>query len=367
MTVETVENSTNEEGLQTLTVKGRSLEYILEDRVARSSLSSLTIEPKWVISGTPTEVVRKIFHDVCVLGKLDLGDVIPLLTEGSSGLFPESTIPEPADVVAYEIEPMSVYAAAKNLADQFTFGFRIVRNLDEGELFWDVYTGNDRTSQQAVLPAVVFSEELDNLQNTTSLSSTALQKNVAYVVSPVGYEIVYALDVDTDVQGFERRVLFVKADDIDDADLDSASKKMIQRGKEELAKHRSLFAFDGEINQNGQYKYGRDYHLGDLVEMRDSDGTGSIMQVTEQIFVSDSQGDRSYPTLVTSVFISAGSWIAWDFSTKAWADFEDETWEDMGGGPPPKAKWHTVRSRYASWQAVFDSHGTWQEVFDIEP
>lgn len=363
MSVETVEDATDADGRQVLKIKGRSLEAILEERVARNSLTNLTIEPKWVITGTPAEIARKLFHDVCVLGKLDPGDIIPLLSEGSS-IFPEDTIDEPSEIITVEIDLMTIYSAIKSLADSYGFGFRLIRNLDAGQLYFDVYMGSDRTSQQSDVPAIVFSEGLDNLQNTTALQSIALYKNVAYVISPVGYEIVYPLDVDPDIQGFQRRVMFIKADDIEDSDLSVASDKMIQRGREELAKHRSLLAFDGEINQNSQYKFGVDYFLGDRVEMRDSDGTGNIMQVTEQIFVSDSQGDRSYPTLTLNAFITAGSWSSWEFSTKTWSEFGDETWEDMAGGPDPKAKWHTVLDKYATWQALLDAHATWQDVID---
>jgi len=329
MTVETVEDSTNEEGLKTLTVKGRSLEKILDERLARDNLSNLTLEPKWVITDTPTEIARKIFHDICILGQLHAGDIIPLVAEGST-IFPANNVPEPSEIVTYEFEPASVYTAIKNIADQYAFGFRLIRNLDASQLYFDIYTGSDRTSQQTVLPAVIFSEELDNLQNTKSLTSNALYRNTAYVISPVGSSVVYPLDVDPAVAGFQRRVLFVKADDITEADAGINAAQRVQRGKEELAKYRNLFAFDGEINQNSQYKYGIDYQLGDLVEQRDADGGNNNMQVTEQIFVSDSQGDRSYPTLALNFYIGAGTWLAWDFSNQAWAAFgPTEYWEDQ--------------------------------------
>ncbi len=45
MTVETVENTTNSDGEKILKVSGRSLEAILEDRVARRTLASLDADP----------------------------------------------------------------------------------------------------------------------------------------------------------------------------------------------------------------------------------------------------------------------------------------------------------------------------------
>jgi hypothetical protein len=224
MTVETIEDSTDAEGVATLTFTGRSLEYILDNRLARGALADLTFTPKWVLEGTPTEIARQIFHDVCVTGVLDAGDIIPGVNESS--IFPEDTIDEPTDEVVVEIEPTSVLNAESNLADIYDFGFRLVRDTDT-QLYFDVYMGSDRTTRQAILPAVVFSDDMDNLANSTELTSIALYKNVAYVLSPAGHEIVYPDDVDPEIEGFERNVLNVKADDIAVEDLD-ASAKMIQ-------------------------------------------------------------------------------------------------------------------------------------------
>ena len=324
MTIETVENTVDEEGRALLKVKGKSLEGILEDRVAKGTMSDLTTEPKWSLTGTPGEIARKIFNDICVLGTLDPGDVIPFMMPGT--IFPEDTIPEPTDVVTMDIPPMSVFAAVKEICDLYDLGFRLVRNFDTSQLYFDIYSGSDRTTLQTDLAPVVFAPDLDNLKNTTEFTTIAQNKNIAYVFSPVGFEVVVPQDVDPEVAGFERRVLLVQADDI--TDPYNASALMIQRGKEELSKNRSFSAFDGELNQNSEYKYGVHYNLGDLVEMRNSDGVTNNMRVTEQIFVSDKEGERSYPTLAINLFITPGSWLAWDYN-QVWADLGlTEYWAD---------------------------------------
>ena len=327
MTVETVEDSTDKDGRANLRIKGRSLEKILDSRLARGSMADLTTEPKWVLEGTPVEIANQIFHDICVTGILDVGDIIPFVNEGS--IFPADTIDPPSEEIIYEIEPKTVYSAIKTLCDLYLIGFRLVLDFDTSQLYFDVYTGSDRTTRQTTFPAIVFSPGLDNLQNTSELTSSALYKNVAYVISPVGSEIVYAQDVDPSTNGFEREVLIVKADDITDEDPLIASEKMIQKGKEELGKYRRLQAFDGELNINSQYKYGRDYNLGDLVQFRNSDGLTNDMQITEQIFVSDREGDRSYPTLTVNQLITPGSWLAAP-TDQVWEDLgSEEYWEDQ--------------------------------------
>lgn len=326
MEVDTVENITDAEGRGILKVQGFSKEAVLRDRVAKESLSSLNTSPKWVITNKPAEIARKIFHDICILGILDPGDVIPFVIEGT--IFPEDTILEPIEPITREIEPQTVYDAISSLCKLYDLGFRLIREFDTSRLYFDIYSGSDRTTGQTILPPVVFAADLDNLQNTTQLDSIANAKNVAYVFSKVGFEMVYPLNVDPEVEGFERKVLLVKADDIETTDPVEASYAMIQRGKEELNKHRTLMAFDGELNQNSEYKYGVDYNLGDLVEMRNSDGYTNKMRVTEQIFVSDAQGERSYPTLAVEQFVNPGTWLSWDFN-KVWAELGDEAWSDL--------------------------------------
>lgn len=327
MEVETTEDIRSSDGKATLRVKGTSLEDILNDRVAKESLSDTTTSPKWSITDVPGDVARKIFHDICVTGILNDGDIILGITEDNV-LFPDDTIEESTDTVTISFPPTTVYNAVKQVCEVYDLGFRIVRDPVSNLLYWDVYAGSDRTTAQDDLGAVIFSPDLDNLENTTELTTTALYKNVAYVFSPVGVEVVYPDTIDPDIAGFDRRVLMVDASDI--TEPTGASAALIQRGKEALAGSRQLSAFDGELNRNVAYKYGLDYNLGDLIEMRNVDGVTNYMRVSEQIFVSDAEGERSYPTLTISQFIMPGTWLAWDYN-QVWDDYDlDPTaWDDL--------------------------------------
>lgn len=329
MEVETLEDSVNTDGTALLKVKGRSLEATFDDRMAIDGLSvDLATEPKWVITGDPMSIALGVVTNICYTGTLDAGDVIPWLSFG--GLYPPDTIPHPTDIVTYGFEPKTVYAFLVEICNLYFFGFRLNRPATSaGTLYFDLYTGSDRTSHQTDYPAVIFSLGLENLQNTTELKSSATYKNVAYVISPVGHRVVYSPDADSTVAGFQRKVMFVQADDITDTDSTVAAAKMDQRGLAELAKNRRISAFDGEINQNSKYKYGTDYRLGDLVEQQNRDGVMNEMRVTEQIFISDSTGDRSYPTLELNQFVTPGSWAALP-PDKVWADYGPaDYWADQ--------------------------------------
>lgn len=329
-TIETFEDSVDGEGRALLTVRGRTLEMVFEDRVLKWSMTDLTVEPEWLATQTPRQLVLDMYWRICMTGALNASDILnyPI----GSGIFPTDTISESLDPITMKIEPQSLYSGMKKVCDMYDMGFRLVRNVDSSQIYLDVYTGCDRTSSQSTFAPVIFSPDLDNLQNTKELTTTALYKNTAYVFSPVGTAVVYADLVDPAVAGFERRILLVMAQDVTTTVPADATAQMIAKGKEELAKHRNLSAFDGELNQNSAYKYGIDYNLGDLVEMRNVDGVTNKMRVVEQIFVSDSEGERSYPTLALNQFITAGSWLAWDYNQE-WFDLDTNTTSTWGNQP----------------------------------
>lgn len=326
MVVETLENGFSDDGFATLTVSGRSLETILMSRITRRVgvvEGTRTWTDDGVTTGTPGDIMRGARQ--YMLPDPTFGqDAIPYMQPGT--LLPLGTIPEPTSVVTFRFNPITAYEFVKTMADTYTLGFRIVRNGDASQLYYEVYTGNDRTTLQTANRVVVFSSELDNLSDTKELTSTADVYNVAYVFGKNGCRIVYADGVDSTISGFDRRVLSVDASSIDLPAGSALQAALEQRGKEELAKHRPLVAFDGEIPQSGSYLYGRDYGLGDLVEMRNADGLATNMRVTEHIFVSDREGQRAYPTLSADLVITPGSWYAWT-SGEVW-DQAEGYWAD---------------------------------------
>lgn len=326
--IETMEDIIDAQGVKTLKIAGRGIEAVLlEDRVAVPALTSLTAVPNWTLTGRPGEIARKIFTDICVTKVIMGTDGIPFYKAGS--IFTPGTIQEPLDTVTMTLEIASVYTSLKKVCDMYNLGFRLARKGETSELYFDVYTGDNRTTQQGTFPAVVFSRELDNLSATNELISSALQKNVAYVMTPNGSGLVYASGWDaTKAVGFNRRVLYVAATDIT-ATGTALPPQIQQRGQEELAKNRAILAFDGEIPQVGSYSFGpgRDYDLGDIVEIRNSDGLANNLRVDEFIRTSDASGEKAYPTLVSELIVNPGSWLSFDAGVY-WADAVG-TWSDQ--------------------------------------
>lgn len=330
MAVETHEVKKDDEGNETITFSGRSLEALLDGRGAFSSLGTFEEDQKWTLTGPPADLLREIFRVIVAEGTLSEDDKIPFYTAGT--ITPPGDIAEPSEEITLELDPESLYEITKKQAQIYNLGFRLIRNEDLSQLYYEIYTGSDHTTSQTTNPAVVFSKALDSLSNLTELQSDAEEKNVAYVFGKYGAAIAFASNSDASLtKGFTRKVLVVNADDIDLEPGSELTAALQERGRQELAQHRSVMGFDGETPQIISYVYGRDYDLGDLVEVHDSEGNANQVRVTEQIFASDAEGDRSYPTFTQNQFVRSGSWLAYD-GPPEWADVPNTSsfeWKDM--------------------------------------
>lgn len=327
MMIENVVNKDDSSGRSTLTITGRSLEALLLDRVNRATLPAGTPVGMLTLTDTPGNMARTIFGNYCGNNVTNPGDNIPFYTAGN--LYAADTIAESPTVITLDFEIDFVYNSIKNLLDAYGLGFRLYRGPDTSKLYFNVYSGSDRTTSQTGLPAVVFSPDLENLADISELTSVEQFKNVAYVMAPNGNQIVYADNVASSIAGFDRKVLMVKADDITLAAGTALNTALQQRGKNELSKYKAKYALDGEVPQTTSYKYETHYFLGDLIEMRNDDGLTNNMRVTEQIFVDDSGGERSYPTLTLDAFITPGSWLAWDYN-EVWDSVSDlDFWDTI--------------------------------------
>lgn len=320
MQIETVERTQDDQGRRMINVKGVSAEkFYLDNRIALRTRSAMGDNPGWSFFGTPAWIARQIFDIICVQGFIAFRDLLPFYVAGNT--YPKDTIAEPPIEINYEAKPGSVYDILVDICSSYDLGFRIVRNQDWGELRFNVYSGNDRTTRQTGVPAVVFSSNMDNLSGINEYESSAGYKNCALVIHKArSVTTVYSENVDPDIKGFERRSILVDGNSVDSTLTGNALAKALEDlGKQELGKLGRLAAFDGEVSQFGSYKAGKDYFLGDLVEIQSETGANSIMRVTEQIYASDAQGDRSYPTLSVNKYITPGSWLSWDYA-QTWSD-----------------------------------------------
>lgn len=328
MRIEDLEDTVDDSGRKLLKIRGHSLETIFKDRAVINPATTAweDEEQVWTIKNTPQGLMNTLFQAIMINNTRTPLDNITNYDTGS--FYPADTIPKPTSTLHFEIVQTDLYSVLTEFAQAYSLGFRLVRHPVSSLLYFNVYSGMDRTSSQSVNTPVIFSQNLENLLDSSHFRSTSNVKNVAYVYNKKNYiEVVYPPGGNTSVKSFDRKVLYVDATDIELETTDPGYLAAVrQKGQEELAKHRKVELLDGQLPENIRYIYEQDYRLGDLVELRNYDGLTSRMRVVEQIFVDDSDGERSYPTLAVDELVVPGTWndwrynIPWDDAVGTWSD-----------------------------------------------
>ena len=333
MKLETVEDTINDDGKESLTLTGRSLELILTYRNAWYANTALGDDPTWTVSGTPKEIIDYIIKHQFIDGFAWYGYVIPNLS--MSSLYPTDTILPPSEsIIVTTTKPMPVYDYIKDIAKKYSLGFRIYKGPQyDNNIYYNTYSGNDRSLGQTELPPVLFSRDLENLNSLSSLKSVEKQFIGCYVFSKYGYDDVYVEDYVESASGYtglNRSIFSIVVTEPDELTTESERQAYRQqKGREALAEAQDIFIVDGEISERTTYIYGVDYFLGDLVDMRDDAGVINRMRVVEQIFTEDAEGEKAYPTLASESLIAPGTWAALS-GTLTWPNAVGE-WNDQIG------------------------------------
>lgn len=159
------------------------------------------------------------------------------------------------------------------------------------------YRGRDKTSGQTTNRMIRLTPKMDTLTNVKEINSIEKYINVIYVSYKNQISIHYPPDVLTPPLDFNRRVLQVDAEDIfleDDHIL--AYRETVARNA--FIDHVYIQAVDGQILPPiSDYKFKRDYDLGDIIELEGYTGTISKARVTEYIRSQDQFGIKEFPTL----------------------------------------------------------------------
>lgn len=340
MRIKTIEEVDDSEKGPILKIKGYDLVTILNERTAvQISPSTSHPRPVWNLYGwSPVIAMQKMVFDICYDGDMSPHDIIPFLQSvGTPSLYPDDTIPDLPESMVWSQKPASLYSAVVDVAQAYDIGFRLYKDPNSSKLYFEGYTGSDRTSAQTLLPPVIFSDDMSNLKNTTEYSDNTLHYNAVRTIyhykDEFDNDVTFSNIVIDDeypgtVSGFDRKVKVLNITAIPE-DVTDMPFYLQQLGFEELNRSRPVSIFDGEIDQEGEYVYEQDYFLGDLVEIRGKNGGTAYMRVVEQIIKEDSSGKSSYPSLVTKTSINPGTWLSWKYDVEWSAMGSEEYWSNQ--------------------------------------
>jgi len=232
-----------------------------------------------------------------------------------------------------------VYDALRTIAEQYKVGMRISLKDSDKTLRFRSYKGTNRTSNKNTNPKnpiIRFSPTMDSLASVNELRSVAGFKTLVYSYASSLAKIDTAdnpglpnvwLQQDNKpgisrrtteegkYTGFDLRAKILLATDIqikndlDEDDKngpeDTVPKKQAElldvlnnRADKELKQNEYIRTVDGEVAPTNIFQYGKDYDLGDIIEVQGNTRLVEVSRVTEYIRTQSSEGEKAYPTVV---------------------------------------------------------------------
>jgi hypothetical protein len=303
MLVENQEINEQGQGDLEISVTGRSIETILDQRTIGQNntwpATSYPI-PDYLLAADYTwnQAVLMIKHHLIPGSTIDANDAV-------QGLLANHDVPAgtSGQQVARIIKPGSVYAAILELLASDSLGIRAIRPgpwspmPSNPEVLIQVHKGTDRTK------TVIFSNASGDIDNADYLWSNKKFKNCALVMGRWVDIMIKATT--TDQIGRNRRVLYVEAGDIDQAfsapptgsDLTNVQAALTNRGYQALAAQRQVALAKAQAARNLKtYLYRKDFFVGDIVTVNGEYNETTTMRVTEYVEIWDEHGESGYPT-----------------------------------------------------------------------
>jgi len=290
MIIEDIRITTDIESENQLIITGRSLESILERRII------------WVqtqLSGNFQNGIKKLLDDA-IINPTDPTRRI------DNFIFQPSTDPAITSLtISVQFTGTNLYEAIKGLCDDRNIGFKITLSSDN-EFVFSLYAGVDRSYAQFTNPYVIFSPEFDNLLNSNYFYSKANLKTVTLSAGEgEGLErrtVEVAIESGAE-SGLSRREMYTDARDISsnngeilDQDYED---QLAQRGRNYLAENVIIKAFEGNVDTSNMYIFGKDFFMGDIIQIVNEFGIESTSRITEIVRSQNEEGIQVFPTFVT--------------------------------------------------------------------
>lgn len=273
--------TTDEETGDFLTVTGRELKFLLHQRIVWKQTN---------LTGTAEVAIRRLVTENAI-SPTDSKRVIPTLTLGASaGL---------TDTIEKQVTGDYLDQTIVNICTAYNYGWEVF--IYNSALVLIVYQGVDRSFNQSERPYVVFSEDFDNITNSSyELKSDEYANTTLIGGEGEGTDRIYTT-VGNDKTGLDRFETFTDARDLsqnkdseDEITLSTYLTLLQERGRETLAMRSVTEGFSGEVLEVN-FKYGTDYYLGDVVTIINKYGISKDVRVLSVIESTDDTGTKILP------------------------------------------------------------------------
>ena len=291
MIVEKVQIKTDADNGDTIIISGRSVESILDRRI---------IWGQHTFDGDVEEVIFKML-DIC-LGQL----ASPERRIENIEHIPSNDSHIRTLRINLQCTGDNLYDVITKITKTFSIGFKMV--IKDRKFIFSLYNGKDYSEAQLINPYVIFSPHFDNMLNSNFMEDISPLKTSALIGGEgEGHERKY-MELSSDVSGVDRREMFVDARDVSsridndhNMSLEEYNKLLTQRGLERLTARKVGMNFEGKIESSQLFVYGKDYNIGDIVQIENAYGCVAASRITEAVISYNSDGFSIYPTLQTII------------------------------------------------------------------
>lgn len=273
---------TDEETGDFLNVSGRELKFILHSRIVWKQTD---------MTGKAENAIRRLVTENAISPE-DTKRVIPnLMLDAAAGL---------NDSIDKQVTGDYLDQSIVDICTNYGYGWDVY--IEDQKMKLRVYTGTDRSYRQTQRPYVVFSDDFENLYNTTYELKTEEYANTTLIGGEgEGVERVYTT-VGDENEGLERYETFTDARDIssNEGSEDEIPKEtyillLQERGKENLSEMGLTEGFSGEVISDAAFQFEVDFFLGDTVTVINKYGICRDVMVLSAVESEDETGAKLLP------------------------------------------------------------------------
>ena len=281
MLIEKVQVTTDIENGNFLIVTGRDLKAILARRI---------IWKQTTLYGRLEAALQRVVSDNAISPEITERK-IPGLKLGASKGF--------TDTIDRQVTGAVLYEFLCEVCTAYGIGWDVY--LAGTDLVFELYKGTDRSQGQSQNACVTFSQEFDNLLTTDYYYDKTNYKNVALVAGE-GEGLDRKTVAVGSASGMDRYEMFVDSRDTSsnsgEIGTTEYNQMLKEEGEEALQEEGNTISenIEGQIETEGNYKFGEDYFLGDIVQITNEYGIGMQARITEVIESEDDQGKSAIPT-----------------------------------------------------------------------
>ena len=283
--IDTVKINTDAEDGNYITASGKTLSNLLSRRIMWKQTR---------YSGYVEKALRRMVTDNCISPSISARTIPNLRLGAEAGITTRFQIQMTGD---------NIETGIGDICKTYGLGYDIEFNLASRKCEFIVYQGTDRSFNQNVNPYVIFSPDYENIIASEYSNDASTFKTTAQVAGEGQGVDRKKTSVGNNISGLSRFELFVDARDIssNSGELTEAEYMALleQRGRDKLAETGITESVNSEVAANQTFQLGRDYFIGDIVEVINEYGIAMTPRVTEVIECQDDTGYTCIPTFST--------------------------------------------------------------------